>query len=142
MASMVGPINEMGRGMRTGMDMSAGMGMAEKGDALSEDRGPGFGRGMGFGSTREKNVSNMVGGHMPEQHGQTGPSIQQKGMVPGYPQDMWMPMDETVASPETTGLHKGWSGAVLGMMTLVRILPPGEYEKLTRLVSESRQRSG
>jgi hypothetical protein len=94
---------------------------------------------MGFGATREKNVSNMVGGHMPEQHGHAAPSMEQKEMIPGYPQDMWMPMDDAVAKPETQGLHKGWSGAVQGMMTLVRILPPEEYEKITRKISENRQ---
>jgi FtsP/CotA-like multicopper oxidase with cupredoxin domain len=142
MASMVGPPGEMGHGMRTGMEMSAGMGMAEKGNALSEDRGPGFGRGMGFGATRETNVSNMVGGRMVEQHGHAAASMQQKERVPGYPQDMWMPMDEAVSSPETYGLHKGWTGAVLGMMTLVRILPPQEYERLTGRIAESRKKKG
>jgi FtsP/CotA-like multicopper oxidase with cupredoxin domain len=139
MVSMVGPIGEMDQEMRTGMEMSAGMGVAEKGNALTLERGPGFGRGMGFGATREKNVSNMVGGHMPEQHGHAAPSMEQKEMIPGYPQDMWMPMDDAVAKPETQGLHKGWSGAVQGMMTLVRILPPEEYEKITRKISENRQ---
>jgi hypothetical protein len=139
MVSMVGPISEMGRGMPTGMEMSAGMGMAEKENALAEERGPGFGRGMGFGTAREKNVSNMVEGHMSEQHAHTGSSMEQKEMIPGYPQDMWMPMDDAVAKPETQGLHNGWSGAVQGMMTLVRILPPEEYEKITRKISESRQ---
>jgi FtsP/CotA-like multicopper oxidase with cupredoxin domain len=141
MVSMVGPPGEMGHGMRAGMEMSAGMGMTEKGNALSEDRGPGFGRGTGFGATREKNVSNMVGSHMPDQHRHAEASMQ-KERAPGYPQDMWMPMDEAVASPETYGLHKGWTGAVLGMMTLVRILPPQEYERLTGRIAESRKKKG
>jgi hypothetical protein len=66
--------------------------------------------------------------------------VQQRQKVPGYPQDMWMPMDEAVATPETYGLPKGWSGAVLGMMTLVRILPPQKYKRLTRQIAESRRK--
>jgi FtsP/CotA-like multicopper oxidase with cupredoxin domain len=131
MVSMAGPITETGQGLHTGMEMSAGMGMAGKGNALSYERGPGFGRGMGFAATREKNVSNVVGNRTPEQHGHAVPSSQQEGRVPGYPQDMWMPMDKVVAGPGTYGLRKGWSGAVLGMMTLVRILPPAEYKRIT-----------
>ena len=32
-----------------------------------------------------------------------------------------MVMDEAVAKPETYGLAPGWSGALMGMMTLVRV---------------------
>jgi hypothetical protein len=48
----------------------------------------------------------------------------EKKKVPGYPQDMWMPMDEMGGNkPENYGLRKGWSGAMMGMMTLVRVVP-------------------
>ena len=53
-----------------------------------------------------------------------------KKAVPGYPQDMWMPMDDMVNKPENYGLRKGWSGAMMGMMTLVRVLPPDRYEEI------------
>jgi hypothetical protein len=129
MVSMVGPIAEMGLGMGAGLGMEEGMGMVKKGHALSEELGPGLGRGMGLASSREKAVSNMVG--MP--HGGHGEeprlSFQEKRRVPGYPQDMWMPMDDRVAKPETRGLRPGWSGAVQGMTTLVRVFPPKEYQK-------------
>ena len=51
--------------------------------------------------------------------------------VPGFPQDMWMPMDEMVADkPEVFGLRKDWTGSMMGMMTLVRVLPPELYDKI------------
>ncbi len=53
-----------------------------------------------------------------------------KKTIPGYPQDMWMPMDAMFEKPETMGLRKGWSGAMMGMMTLVRVLPPNLYDQI------------
>jgi Putative multicopper oxidases len=52
--------------------------------------------------------------------------------VPGFPQDafMEMGMDELVAKPETYGLPANWSAAMMGMMTLVRILPPDQYDQI------------
>ena len=42
-----------------------------------------------------------------------------------------MPMDEMVAEkPEVYGLRKGWTGAMMGMMTLIRVLPPELYDKI------------
>ena len=38
-----------------------------------------------------------------------------------------------VDKPETYGLPAGWSGFVGGMMTLVRVLPPEQYEKIMDL---------
>lgn len=56
-----------------------------------------------------------------------------KRRVPGFPQDMWMPMDEMVEKPETYGLRKTWTAAMMGMMTLVRVLPPELYDKIMEL---------
>ena len=54
--------------------------------------------------------------------------------VPGYPQDMWMPMDEMTADkPEVYGLPKNWTGAMMGMMTLVRVLPPEKYDEIMEM---------
>ena len=50
--------------------------------------------------------------------------------VKGFPQDMWMVMDEAVEKPETLGLRKTWTGAMMGMMTLVRIVTPEMYDKI------------
>lgn len=56
--------------------------------------------------------------------------------VPGFPQDMFAPMDEAVAKPETTGMRPGWSGGVMGMTTVVRVLKPEAYEGI-RLLQEA-----
>lgn len=121
MVSMVGPLTEIHKGMSAGLEMEAGMGIMKRGHALSQELGPSLGRGMGHGTEREKSISHLI-----------GPGIDHKGeakeTVPGYPQDHWMPMDEAVAKPETTGLHPQWSAAMQGMMTTVRVLPPDEYE--------------
>lgn len=53
-----------------------------------------------------------------------------KRAVKGYPQDMWMSMDVEYDKPETFGLRKGWSGAMMGMMTMVRVLPPDLYDHI------------
>jgi FtsP/CotA-like multicopper oxidase with cupredoxin domain len=137
MVSMVGPIAEMGSGMDTGMSMGAGMGMVEKGPALSRELGAGLGRGMGLATSREKAVSHMAGMQHPGHEEIEGPSLEERKRVPGYPQDMWMPMDKLVAKPETYGLRPGWSGAVQGMMTLVRIFPLKEYEQMMEKIRKS-----
>jgi hypothetical protein len=137
MVSMVGPMTEMGSGMPTGLEMEAGMGMVENDHALSRELGPSLGRGTGFGAAREKNTSHMIG--MNHMHGAGGPPLGQRRMTPGFPQDMWMPMDDLVAKPETYGLMPGWSGSVMGMMTLIRVFPPAEYEMMLERIREARQ---
>lgn len=44
-----------------------------------------------------------------------------------------MAMDEMFQKPETFGLRPGWSGFMQGMMTLVRILPPEQYDHIVEL---------
>jgi hypothetical protein len=39
-------------------------------------------------------------------------------------------MDAAVAKPENNYLPQGWSGALAGMMSLVRVLPADKYDKL------------
>jgi len=54
--------------------------------------------------------------------------------VPGYPQDMWIVDDEIYNDkPENYGLRKGWSGAMMGMMTMVRVVTPAMYDKIEAL---------
>ena len=55
---------------------------------------------------------------------------EEKKKVPGYPQDMMMVMDEEVAKPETFGLAPGWTASMMGMMTLVRVLPEEKYNEV------------
>jgi len=59
-----------------------------------------------------------------------------QGMFPGYPQDMFMVMDDMVAKPETYGLRRGWSGGTMGMMTIVRVLQPDLFDKIQELKAE------
>ncbi|MGH8525407.1 MAG: multicopper oxidase family protein [Gammaproteobacteria bacterium] len=134
MVSMVGPMAHAGRGVQTGKGMEEGMGIVRQGNALSEDLAPGFGRGMGDSTEKERNTSNLVG---------PSPHVQQdslkdtdKKRVPGYPQDMVMIMDKEVAKPETYGLPAGWTASMMGMMTLVRVLPPDLYQEVQRRIRE------
>jgi hypothetical protein len=42
-------------------------------------------------------------------------------------------MDEVVAKPETFGLPRNWSAGMMGMMTLVRVLPDREYHQIMEM---------
>ena len=140
MVSMVGPISMNHGGMQPG-SMESGMGVARQGSALSEERGPALGRTIGL-TTSEMPVSNMVGmqqqpnmgGHAG--HGAMAPDAKR---VPGFPQDMFMVMDDEVAKPETYGMAPGWTGGMQGMMTAVRILPPDKYEDIMRRIAEAKK---
>jgi manganese oxidase len=150
MMSMVGPMTQM-KGMTGGKSMANGMGMLEQGNALSGEFGPSLGRGMGFGSDAERTVSNHADGQheghsgmkmpsggnkgqMDMQHrGHAMPGMKNPSLVPGYPQDMFMPDDDMYDKPENHGLRKGWSGAVEGMTTLVRVLEPSMYDRIREL---------
>jgi hypothetical protein len=57
-------------------------------------------------------------------------------MFPGHPQDMFMVMDDAVAKPETYGLRPGWTGGTMGMMTIIRVLKPGLFDKIQQLKAE------
>ena len=64
--------------------------------------------------------------------------------VPLFPQDAYMEnrmmaMDKEVEKPETYGLPAGWSGFIGGMMTLVRVLPPEQYETIMALKARERK---
>jgi manganese oxidase len=57
-----------------------------------------------------------------------------KKKVPGYPQDMWMNLDSQVRlRAEHHGLRAGWPAAMMGMMTMVRVLPPEKYDEILRM---------
>ena len=141
MVSMVGPISHAGHGTRTGAGMEEGMGMM-RGHALSDENGPAFGRGMGMAAA-ERPTSTIVGQARANGPGQGGHGAHGarptngKKRVPGFPQDMMMVMDDAVAKPETYGMAKGWSGAIQGMHTVVRVLPPDKYEDITRRIREA-----
>jgi len=151
MSSNVGKMTRPGIGMSAGEDMVSGMGMLTgSGNATSDNRGPSLGRGMGVGSTSENATLNGPISRDKAMHDTAGMDMsggQMAGMadiakdankVPGFPQDAFMEgtmmaMDEMVEKPETFGLPEGWSGYVGGMMTLVRVLPPNQYEEYLEL---------
>jgi manganese oxidase len=198
MVSMVGPMAmSHGSGAQTGLGMEEGMGMLRQGHALSEDFGPGMGRGMAM-TTAEQNVSHAVGQQTPMATGlyacpmhpevrsnkegtcpkcnmklvkQQAPEVfacpmhpevvatkeglcpkcnmklvkkqatkplteEEKKRVPGYPQDMMMIMDDEVAKPETHGLAPGWTASLMGMMTLVRVLPEDKYNEIMAMIKK------
>ena len=129
--------------------MTDGMGMLSQGGALSDEAGPALGRGLGLAADSERATSNLVANQAPQEHEAheghaavpPGDPMEmypkddpEKKKVPGYPQDMWMPVDELFAAkPENFGLRKGWSGAMMGMMTMVRVLPEEVYDKIMDL---------
>jgi len=67
---------------------------------------------------------------VPFQHVHHAPIAPDAEKVPGFPQDafMEMGMDEVVEKPETYGLPKNWSAGMMGMMTMIRVLPDKEYD--------------
>ena len=69
---------------------------------------------------------------VPFEHLHSSPVAENAQNIPGFPQDafMEMGMDEVVEKPETFGLPKNWSAAMMGMMTMIRVLPEKEYEAI------------
>jgi len=146
MVSMVGPMAHIGAGMHTGLSMEDGMGMIRDGNALSESLGPSLGRTIGTGSEFEKPMTNLA--LTPEQavmqHGgmpMGAPTAANPYAVPGFPQDMWMVDDAAYRKPETYGLRPTWTGAMMGMMTLVRVLKPELYDYIQKLKAEQAERA-
>ncbi len=152
MSSTVGPMTRLGKGMPAGLAMEEGMGMLTGTPRvpMGEDYGPGLGRGLGVGSTNDQPVGNT-----PLTPKKANTAMQMHGMsvsadvspnansVPGFPQDAFMEgpmmaMDKAVWKPENYGLRPGWSGFMQGMMTLVRVLPPDDYDKIQELIRENR----
>ncbi len=69
------------------------------------------------------------------QHQHPSPVSADADKVPGFPQDafMEMGMDELVQKPETHGLPKNWSAGMMGMMTMVRVLPDKEFDEIVAM---------
>jgi hypothetical protein len=135
-----------GQGMQTGASMEEAMGMLRGGGAMAENKAPSLGRGLGVGSSAEMAHTNgplrqsdddMAG--MPGMgHQMNMQPPKNANQVPLFPQDAFMEgpmmaMDRQVDIPETYGLPAGWSGFMGGMMTLVRVLPPEQFEKIMDL---------
>jgi manganese oxidase len=73
------------------------------------------------------------------EHVHHSPIVDNANDVKGFPQDafMEMGMDEAVAKPETFGLPDNWSAQMMGMMTLIRVLPDKDYDEIV-----ARKKSG
>jgi manganese oxidase len=69
------------------------------------------------------------------QHQHPSPVAPGAEKIPGFPQDafMEMGMDELVQKPETHGLPKNWSAGMMGMMTMVRVLPDKEFDEIAEM---------
>jgi manganese oxidase len=72
------------------------------------------------------------------EHVHHSPIADNANSVPGFPQDafMEMGMDAAVAKPETYGLPPNWSAGMMGMMTMVRVLPDKEYDEIQSHIRE------
>ncbi len=165
-ASSVGPMTRLGKGMQAGASMTGGMGMLRDGSATSENRGPSLGRGLGIGSSTDaprsngplsqsdadKAMANMPGMNhsqmpgMDHSHMNMTELPKDASQVPLFPQDAFMEgpmmaMDKEVDKPETYGLPPGWSGFVGGMMTLVRVMPSEQYDKIMDLKAKQRNQT-
>jgi len=66
------------------------------------------------------------------EHVHHSPIAENASEVKGFPQDafMEMGMDSAVAKPETYGLPQNWSAGMMGMMTMIRVLPDREYDEI------------
>jgi len=66
------------------------------------------------------------------EHIHHAPIAENANQVPGFPQDAFMDMgmDEAVAKPQNNGLPRNWSAMMMGMMTLVRVLPTNLYDRV------------
>jgi manganese oxidase len=69
---------------------------------------------------------------VPFEHVHHSPIAENANAVKGFPQDafMEMGMDDAVAKPETFGLPDNWSAGMMGMMTMIRVLPEKQYEEI------------
>jgi manganese oxidase len=74
------------------------------------------------------------------EHVHHSPIAENANSVPGFPQDafMEMGMDAAVAKPETHGLPPNWSAGMMGMMTMVRVLPDNEYDQIQALIGNQK----
>jgi hypothetical protein len=71
---------------------------------------------------------------VPFEHIHHAPIRENGNEVPGFPQDAFMDMGMDKArgidKPETFGLPANWSAMMMGMMTLVRVLPAADYDEI------------
>src|SRR5579883_2926184 len=161
MSSNVGPMTRSPHFMPSGLSMENGMGMltGEPGAPSGQEYGPSLGRGMGVGSNNSRTITNSplalephVGHMSHDMQSMQGMShetsmasdvAQNANQIPGFPQDAFMegPM-MAIQSIEklsyNSGLPRGWSGFMQGMMTFVRVLPPQQYDEMMQKIQGGR----
>ncbi len=74
------------------------------------------------------------------EHVQPAPVAGNANRVPGFPQDafMEMGMDAAVEKSETYGLPANWSAGMMGMMTMVRVLPEKEFAEMQERIQNGK----
>jgi FtsP/CotA-like multicopper oxidase with cupredoxin domain len=85
---------------------------------------------------RQMDIMQKLGAHGTHGGAQAHPRVATNATsVPGFPQDafMEMVMDQAVTKPETFGLVKNWTAGMMGMMSLLRVLPPEQYERIVAM---------
>ena len=99
------------------------------------------GRPIATSATNEPQALSQMetlAGDIGVEHVHHSPIADDANRVPGFPQDafMEMSMDAAVAKAETLGLPPNWSAGMMGMMTMVRVLPDAEYHQIQSLIRE------
>ncbi|MDQ1452474.1 MAG: manganese oxidase [Acidobacteriaceae bacterium] len=149
MSSTVGRMTRTGAmaGMSSGVDMNTSMGMLEGTPPvpMGDDYGPSLGRGMGVASTSDMATTNgplsehAMHNAMSGMQMNPGEIAANANSVPNFPQDAYMEgsmmnMDAMVATPANAGLLPGWSAQMQGMMTLLRVLPQPDYDRMMQSI--------
>jgi manganese oxidase len=146
-----------GGGVPAGTDMNTSMGMLQGTPTvpMGDDYGASLGRGMGVASASDMATTNGPlsehAMHTANSEMQMGPGMQMEhsmspgeiaanaNSVPNFPQDAFMEgsmmnMDAMVATPANAGLLPGWSAQMQGMMTLIRVLPQPDYDRMMQSI--------
>src|SRR5437667_4289241 len=69
------------------------------------------------------------------EHQHPSPVSRDAEKIPGFPQDAFLELglDDLLQKPETHGLPKNWSAGMMGMMTMVRVLPEKEFNEIAEM---------
>jgi hypothetical protein len=147
MASTVGRMTRSGEAMPAGGDMNTSMGMLQGTPPvpMGDDYGPSLGRGMGVAANSDMATTNGPLSQHKMRDMQMGHAMNpdeiaaNANSVPNFPQDAFMEgsmmnMDAMVATPANAGLLPGWSAQMQGMMTLLRVMPPPDYDRMMQSI--------